>query len=330
MSSDKKIRVGVVGVGVLGRHHARLYKEVEGAEIVGIFDVCEENAKKVSEEFDIPVFDTIESLADACEALSIAVPATLHHKTAMPLLEKGKHLLIEKPLATTVAEAEAIVNLAKEKNLSLGVGQVERFNPAMEYLEKRCGKTRFIEAHRLANYPPPRPGQHRRGTEVGVVLDLMIHDIDLVLSMVEGKVERFDAVGIPVLSKTEDLASVRIKFENGSVANLTASRVSEHGTRRFRVFQTDAYISMDYSAHTGKILKKGKLGLKSKDVELDSKNALHVELQDFVNSVRKTEESGKVVEPKVSGQQGFKALKLAVAISEEIHRYNKYYGVEFA
>jgi predicted dehydrogenase len=248
----------------------------------------------------------------------------------MPLIEMNKHLLIEKPIASSIQEARAIVESAQARNLVIGVGHVERFNPAMDFLEKRAAKTRFIEAHRLAKYPPPRPGQHRRGTEVGVVLDLMIHDLDLILTMVDSEVEHFDAVGIPVLSKTEDIASVRIKFKNGSAANLTASRVSVEPQRRFRVFQDDSYISMDYANHSGMILKKNRIGLARKDVNLDEKNALAEELQNFISCVQQTKATGKVVAPKVSGEQGLKALELAVQITEEIERYNDHYGFNFA
>jgi len=262
--------------------------------------------------------------------LSIAVPATKHYDVAIGLLEAGKHLLIEKPLSVTIDEAEKIVALADEKGLVVGVGHVERFNPAMNYLEQHAGQTRYIEAERLAPYPPERPGQHRRGVEVGVVLDLMIHDLDLILSMVDSKVESFDAVGIPVLSKTEDIANARIKFENGAVANVKASRVSDTPNRVVRVFQTDAYISLDYADFKGSVVKKGKLALAKKEVELDSYNALAEELEDFIRAVNETTEKGEVVPTKVPGIQGLEAIKLAVAIQNEIEDYNKRYNVEFA
>jgi predicted dehydrogenase len=325
-----KVKVGVVGVGALGRHHARLYKLSKKAEVVGVFDVNEKTAKAVGDEFGLAVFKSPKALAQECDALSVAVPATKHHDTSMPLLKIGKHLLIEKPIAATVEEAREIVQVAEEMNLVLGVGHVERFNPAMDFLEKRSALTRFVEAHRLANYPPPRRGLHRRGTEVGVVLDLMIHDLDLILTMIDCEIEHFDAVGIPVLSKTEDIASVRIKFTNGSVANLTASRVSVEPMRRFRVFQTDCYISMDYAKHSGMIIKKKKLGMAKKDVNLNEKNALQDEIENFVSCVAKTRDTGKIVQPRVSGAQGLKALELAVKITEEIHAYNDRYEINFA
>jgi predicted dehydrogenase len=326
MSEGEKVKVGVVGVGALGRHHARLYKEIQDAGLVGVYDASPERAAEIAKEFSVPAFESAEALAEKCDALSVAVPATLHHKAAAPLLKMRRHVMMEKPLAAALDEAKEIVSLARSNNLVLGVGHVERFNPAMDYLEKFAANTRFIEAHRLAEYPPPRPGAHRRGTEVGVVLDLMIHDIDLALSMVNSEVERFDAVGVPVLSETEDIASVRIKFVNGGVANLTASRVSGESVRKFRVFQTDCYISMDYGKRTGLIVKKSQLGMARKSISLDEKNALKAELENFVSCVRTAKETGKITDPKVSGEQGLRALELALKITEEIKSYNERYG----
>ena len=328
MANDK-LKVGVIGVGALGRHHARLYNLSENAEVVGIFDTTAATARAVGEEFGLKVYDTWQKLASECDALSVAVPATFHHAMTIPLLEMKKHVLVEKPIAATVEEAEAMVKAAKENNVVLAVGHVERFNPAMDFLEKYKANTRFIEAHRLANYPPPRPGSYRRGTEVSVVLDLMIHDIDLVLTMVDSEVEHFDAVGIPVMGNTEDIVSVRIKFQNGSVANMTASRVSQEPMRRFRVFQEDCYLSMDYGKHSGVVLKRNRIGLARKDIALNEKNALAAELEDFIAAVKASQASGSVVSAKVSGEAGLKALKLATAIEKEVRDYNERYGFKF-
>lgn len=328
--ADGKLKVGVIGVGALGRHHARLYAESPNAEVVGIFDVQKETADKVGAEFNLKVFEKWEDLAAQCDALSVAVPANYHAQATIPLLEMGKHVLVEKPIASSIKDAELMVEAAKKNNVVFGVGHVERFNPAMDFLEKYHATTRFIEAHRLANYPPPRPGQHRRGTEVSVVLDLMIHDIDLVLTMVKADVERIDVVGIPVLSGTEDIVNARIKFVNGSCASLTASRVSQDPLRRFRVFQDDCYISMDYGKHFGMVLKRNRLGLARKDVDLDDKNALAAELEDFIAAVNKTRETGVVTPTKVPGDQGLRALRMAVAIEREARRYNEQYGFKFA
>lgn len=327
---SSKVKVGVIGVGVLGRHHARLYNLDDNAEVVGIYDVSAEGAAKVGDEFGLKVFDNYIDLAEKCDALSIAVPATMHYETSMPLLEMNKHLLLEKPIASEVIDGRKLVDMAKQRDLVLGVGHVERFNPAMDFLDRHSAETRFIEAHRLCQYPPARAGQHRRGTEVSVVLDLMIHDLDLILTMVDSEVERIDAVGIPVLSKTDDIANVRLKFKNGTAANITASRVSVDPQRRFRVFLDDCYISMDYANHEAMVLKKNRVGLSRKDISLNEKNALADELSDFVNCVRQTIDTGKVVDPKVSGEDGQKALELAVAISDEIKGYNSKYGFNFA
>ncbi len=328
--SSTKLKVGVVGVGALGRHHARLYKGIENAEIVGIFDVSEENAKKVGEEFDLEVYADMMALVDKCDAVSVAVPANYHHQVTIPILERGVHVLVEKPIAVTVKEAEDMVTAAEKNHLVLGVGHVERFNPAMDLLEKHAMETRFAEIHRMAQYPPARPGLPRRGTEVSVVLDLMIHDLDLMFTMFGSEIEHFDAVGIPVLSDTEDIASVRVKFKNGSVVNLTASRVSLDPVRKFRVFLPDSYVSMDYNKPSGIVVRKTKVGIAKKDIPMEGKNALEHELRNFVNAVIKTRETGKVVPAKVCGRQGLRALKLAIDISEEIQSYNKHYGIEFA
>lgn len=323
---SEKIKVGVVGVGALGRHHARLYNLSENADVVGVFDVNTENAQKVADEFGLKVYTDMGELAKDCEALSVAVPATYHMQTTIPLLEMGKHVLVEKPLAATAKEGKIMLESAKKNKVVFGVGHTERFNPAMDYLVKHKGNTCFIEVHRLAQYPPPRPGMHRRGTEVSVVHDLMIHDLDLILETVDSEIERFDAVGTAVLSETEDIVNVRLKFKNGACANVTASRISEEPQRRFRVFQDDAYISMDYSNNSGVVVKKNQLGLVRKNVNLDPKNALADELEDFIAAVKQTKATGKVVDPKVSGEDGLKALQLAEDIVTEIRRYNAQYA----
>ena len=325
--NKEKLKVGVIGVGVLGRFHTKLYKENPNVELVGVFDVSSAAAAKIAQEFGVKPFSSEAELAAQCDALTVAVPATNHYETAMPLIERGKHLLMEKPLAATVPQAKELVAAAEKHKIVFGVGHVERFNAAMDFLEKNRSNTLFIEAHRLAKYPPPRPGLHRRGTEVSVVLDLMIHDLDLVLTMVGSEVERFDAVGMPVLSRTEDIANVRLKFRNGAVANVTASRVSSEPMRKFRVFQTDSYISMDYAKSTGRIIRKSFLGVAVKKVNLCEKNALAAEIADFVDAVRKSKEGPVLYQPKVTGGQGLRALELAEAITREIDSYNKKYDL---
>ena len=329
MENPEKIKVGVIGVGALGRHHARLYAMNPGAEVVGIFDVQKETAQRVGAELDLKVFDSWQALAEECDALSVAVPATYHGSTTLPLLAMKKHILVEKPIAATVEESEQMVNAAKENAVVFGVGHVERFNPAMDYLESCHTTPRFIEVHRLAKFPPARPGLLPRGTEVSVILDLMIHDIDLVLSLVKSEVESIDVFGAPVLSATEDIVNARIKFVNGCCAALTASRVSQDPMRRFRVFQEDNCISMDLGNHCGTLLKRSGSDIVKENVELEEKNALAEELDNFLCAVRQTKATGIVADTKVSGVQGLKALQLAVAIEKEARRYNEQYGFKF-
>ncbi len=323
----EKLKVGVLGAGVLGRFHTKLYKANPKVELIGVYDVIPKAAQAIAKEFETKAFESMDELVAQCDALTVAVPATKHAETTIPLIEQGKHILVEKPIAATVEEARAMVAAAEKHGIVFGVGHVERFNPAMDFLEEHKTKTLFIEAHRLAKYPPPRPGQIRRGTEVSVVLDLMIHDLDLVLNMVGDEVERFDAVGVPILSNTEDIANVRLKFKNGAVANITASRVSAEPMRKFRVFQTDSYTSMDYSNATGYIYRKGFLGVGKKNLNLNEKNALADEIDNFVSAVIKSRETGVLTQPKVTGQQGLRALELAVDICNEIQSYNTQYGL---
>jgi predicted dehydrogenase len=313
-----KVRVGVIGVGALGRHHARLYGECEAAELVGIYDRNPDTAQKVATEFRIPVFDTPAALAAKAEALSVAVPTNLHHATVLPLLQQGRHVLVEKPIAASVVQARELVELAAARRLVLEVGHVERFNPVLECLQRVPGEPLFIEAHRLASYPPPRPGLPPRGTEVSVVLDLMIHDIDVVLSLVNSDIERIDSIGVPVLSPSEDIANARILFRNGCVANLTASRVSQERMRKIRVFKSVAYLSLDYQEQTGELAALTETGIQRMPVPVHEANALKAELNDFCRCVAELKRTGILPEPRVSGRQGLHALEVA----EEILRVN--------
>ncbi len=322
----EKLKVGVIGTGVLGRFHTKLYSENGKVELIGVYDSQRSAAEKVAQEFGTAVFESPDALADKCDALTIAVPATLHHAVAMPLIAKGKHILMEKPIASGIADAKEMTDAAEKAGIVFGVGHVERFNPAMLYLEQTGMKPVFIEAQRLAKYPPSRPGMTRRGTEVSVVLDLMIHDLDLVLTLIDSEVERFDAVGMPVLSGTEDIADVRLKFRNGAVAHLTASRVSPEPARKFLVYQSDSCASMDFSAKTGFLMRKGFFGVGKRVLNLDETNALADEINDFVSAVIASRQSGIVQETRIPGWQGLRALRLASAICDEIQNYNRTYG----
>lgn len=312
-----KVKVGVIGTGALGRHHARLYKECDNTEVVGIYDANPENLKRVADELELPAFEDLDRLVESVEALSVAVPTDLHYDVVIELLRKGKHVLVEKPITPDVEQAEKLVAEAAKRNLILQVGHVERFNPMMSYLQKKADNPRFIEAHRLASYPPPRPGMLPRGTEVGVVMDLMIHDIDLILSLTNSEVTHVDATGIAVLSKTEDIANARIKFANGCVANLTASRVSPEYMRKVRVFQSDTYFSLDYHNHTGEMYVKGDKGIGREEVPVNKHNALLKQLEDFIGSIYSTK-NGSPTAPQVTGENGLEALKVAAEITRQI------------
>ena len=233
----KKLRVGVVGVGHIGSNHARLYSEIANADFTAIYDVDVTRANSIAKKYGGTVAKSLEEFTVLVDAASVATPTNSHYEIARPLLEKGKHLLMEKPITENPRHATELAELAAGNQLILQVGHVERFNPVLSALEARLTHPRFIEAHRLASYP-------NRSTDIGVVLDLMIHDLEVILYLVRSPVQSIDAVGIPVLSKGEDIANARIRFESGCVANVTSSRISPERMRKIRVFQEDAYLSI--------------------------------------------------------------------------------------
>ncbi|GGB68272.1 oxidoreductase [Flavobacterium suaedae] len=233
------LKIGVLGAGHLGKIHLRLLNESEKYELVGFYDPDKKNADKVAKEFGYKKFDSIAALIDVVDVVDIVTPTLSHHDCAKQSIKKGKHVFLEKPIANTVAEAEEIIALAKEYNVKGQVGHVERFNPAFMATKDAINNPMFIETHRLAEFNP-------RGTDVPVVLDLMIHDIDVILSVVKSKVKNINASGVSVISETPDIANARLEFENGCVANLTSSRISLKNMRKSRFFQKDAYISVDF------------------------------------------------------------------------------------
>ncbi|MBN1672374.1 MAG: Gfo/Idh/MocA family oxidoreductase [Kiritimatiellae bacterium] len=309
---DQPIKVGVIGVGSLGAVHARIYAQLDAVELVGVYDVDRVRAEAVAAEYGTKAVDELDRLADEIEAASVAVPTDLHFEVAERLIGKGVHLLVEKPIADTTSRAEQMVRLAEERAVVLQVGHVERFNPVMTFLEGALSAPRFIEAHRLAPYPPPRAGLPPRGTEVSVVLDLMIHDLDVILHLVGAELQEFHAVGVPVLSPTEDIANVRLVFRNGCVANVTASRISPERLRKIRVFQADSYLSLDYMNQTGVVHRKAGGTITREQVPIEKGEPLALELANFVRCVRTRNE------PVVSGRHAADALRLAVAISRQI------------
>ncbi|MFO7871218.1 MAG: Gfo/Idh/MocA family oxidoreductase [Kiritimatiellia bacterium] len=309
---NQKLKVGVVGVGALGGHHARLYSKMESVRLAGVYDIDAERSKRTAREHGTEVFGSLEELAGAVEAASVAVPTDLHAEIAAFLMRKGVHLLVEKPIAATTAEAEAMVKLAREKNLILQVGHVERFNPVIKFLEGSVDRPRFVEAIRLGTFPAAQGGKAPRGTEVSVVLDLMIHDLDIILNLVGSRVSEIRAVGVSVLSSSEDIANVRLKFEGGTVANVTASRISQERMRKIRLFEKDMYVSLDYMKQAGKLCRKTADGITVDPVPMEKGEPLADELSSFVKCVLTRGE------PVVSGTHGSEALRLAVEICRNI------------
>jgi predicted dehydrogenase len=314
--SDSKVKGGVVGVGSLGQWHARIYSELPSAELVGVYDLNTARAEEIAARYKTRVFCDMSELASVIQAASIVVPADKHFEATALFLERGVHLLVEKPIATRTADAEQMVAAARARQLILQVGHVERFNPVMKALETILVHPRFIEAHRLAPYPPVRKGQLPRGTEVSVVLDLMIHDLEVILHLVRSPVREIHAVGVPVLSPSEDIANVRLSFENGCVANVTTSRISPESMRKIRVFQEDTYISLDYQNQSGELYRKLDGKIDRNRVPIEKGEALLNELASFVECVRTRGE------PMVSGRQAADALSLAVDICRHIREHS--------
>ncbi|MEM0967129.1 MAG: Gfo/Idh/MocA family oxidoreductase [Verrucomicrobiota bacterium] len=306
--TTNKLRVGVAGVGYLGRHHVRIYSELpEYCEIAGILEVDDEKAIEVTEQFRCPRFGSLDEMAAKCDAVSVVVPTDRHADVALPLLEGGCHLMVEKPICKSREEASAILAKAKEKNLIVQVGHVEQYNPVTSFLEEAVFKPQYITADRLAPFNP-------RGTEVGVVLDLMIHDIGVILQLVQSPVKKIEAVGVDVLSATEDIANARIVFENGCVANINTSRVSLKKVREIRVFQPESYLSLDFMNQKGHLLRKRDQGLVRDDIPIEPGEPLKLELESFLACVRDGSE------PKVSGVSGLQALKIALEVTEQIRQ----------
>lgn len=298
-----KLRAGVIGVGHLGQHHARLYATLPDVTLVGVMDQDQERGRTIAERFRARAFERVIDLLNEVDVVSVAVPTSAHYVVARACLEAGKHVLVEKPIAVASAEARELVELAKAKGCRLQVGHSERFNPIMQLMRPHIKRPAFIECHRLGSYS-------QRGTDVDVVLDLMIHDLDLVLSFNPGEVEEVRAAGVPVFSSTIDIANARIQFQSGCVANLTASRVSLNKMRRLRLFQRDGYISMDF--HT----RQGMIGRRSMDHNHNPRIAieefkghdgepLKLQLESFLHSIR----TGS--SPVVSGEDGAAALAVA-------------------
>ncbi|PYJ81664.1 MAG: oxidoreductase [Verrucomicrobia bacterium] len=301
----KKLRVGVVGVGHIGTNHARLYAEIPAADFTAVYDVDLARASTIVKKYRTAATRSLEEFAKLVDAASVSTPTNSHYEIALSLLQRGKHLLIEKPIAENPQHATELAELAARNQLILQVGHVERFNPVLSALEARLTHPRFIEAHRLSSYP-------NRSTDIGVVLDLMIHDLEIILHLVRSPVQNIDAVGVPVLSRGEDIANARIRFENGCVANVTSSRISPERMRKIRVFQEDAYLSLDYEKQSGEIYRREGGKIKRDKVPIEREEPLKQQLVSFIECAS----TGR--QPRVSGFQATAALELAVEITKRI------------
>jgi len=330
--SQASLRVGVIGTGSMGRNHARIFGELPESTLAAVLDERADVASEIAAKYQARAVTTLDEFADAVDAATIATPTVTHFSIAKQLLERGKHVLVEKPFVETPEQARELCELAQQKGLVLQVGHIERFNPVLSALESRLTHPRFIEATRLSPYPG-------RSLDVGVVLDVMIHDLEIILHLVKSPWVQVDAVGVAILSKREDIANVRIRFENGCVANITASRISQDKLRKIRVFQSNAYLSLDYQNQSGYLLRLARedekessligklLGVAAdativtefagkrivrEPVEVDKGEPLKRELADFVACAR----AG--VQPKVSGREATAALELALEITRQI------------
>jgi predicted dehydrogenase len=300
-----KLRAGVVGVGSMGWNHARIYRELENAGLAAVYDADTAAAEKAARKFGGRVATSLEDLIEHCDAVSVAAPTHLHHDIVMKLLGAGRHVLVEKPIAENPEQAAAMSDLARERGLVLQVGHIERFNPALDALEQRLNRPRFLEVTRLSPYPG-------RSLDIGVVLDVMIHDLDIILHLVKSPVTAIDAVGVAVLSQGEDIASVRLHFANGAVANVTASRISMKKMREIRLFQEDAYLSLNYGKQTAKMFRLKDGRIVRERVTIDKGEPLRRELHHFIECAR----AG--ARPKVGGDEAAAALELAVRITRQI------------
>ena len=307
------LRAGVIGVGHLGQHHARLYASLPGAQLVGVSDQSVERAQSIADRHGVRVFRTVDELLPHVDIVSVAVPTSGHYAVAKACLQAGKHVLVEKPIAVTPAEAQELVQLAKQKGCCFQVGHSERFNPIMTLMRPHIGRPVFIECHRLSSFS-------ERGTDVDVVLDLMIHDLDLVLSLNPGPIEEVRAAGVAVLSSSIDIANARIQFQSGCVANLTSSRVSTTKMRRLRLFQRDSYLSIDFQTRQGMISRRSVKAGEKPTVEVEQlqggdEEPLKLQLASFLHA------ASTGTRPVVSGEDGAAAVAVAHQVLQAIESF---------
>jgi predicted dehydrogenase len=318
----KTVKVGVVGVGSLGQHHARNYAEMPGCELVGVADVDRKAAIRVAGRHNCQAFFDYQTLMEQVDAVSIVVPTQYHYAIAKDFLNHDVDVLVEKPITSEVRQAVELIELARERKRIIQVGHIERFNAAIIHLNKILTQPGFIEAHRLGPYDP-------RVKDVGVVLDLMIHDIDIILQIVNSPIASIEAVGVPILSPREDIANARIRFENGCIANLTVSRVTPNKLRKIRIFQSDNYISLDYQKQSMEIYTRQSIEgaqegepqaqIVRKRIRVKKEEPLKTELEHFLECVRDG------ITPKVTGEHGHDALQIAVEITQQIEKSAGHY-----
>lgn len=318
------LKVGVFGVGHLGKFHLNNWKEIEGIKLVGFYDPDNENAFEITAKYGLKRYKEVATLINAVDIVDVVAPTTAHHELCKMAILKSKHVFVEKPLANTMNEAKEILKLAKEANIKFQVGHVERFNPAFLAVKENNLSPMFIEVHRLAQFNP-------RGTDVSVILDLMIHDIDIILSLVKSNVKNVFANGVNVLSDTPDIANVRIEFDNGCVANLTSSRISMKKMRKMRLFQKDSYTSIDFLDKKAEIIKykspedkdvftfdvetnHGKKTIAISAPAIRENNAIKMELQSFVDAIRNNKTTA------VTEIDGYRAMEVAHQILDKISR----------
>jgi len=299
------IRVGVVGVGHLGSIHAKMYSSLDSVKLAGVCDCNIERALEVGKRFRVASYSDYEELFDKVDAASIAVPTSLHYNIAKDFLRHGIHVLIEKPITKTLSEADELIEIADQNKLILQVGHIERFNSAVLALEPYINKPKFIECQRLGPF-------HSRVKDVGVVLDLMIHDIDIVLGLIQQDVVNIEAVGLSTISNYEDVANVRLTFQDGTIADITASRVTKDVVRKMRIFQEESYLSLDYVTQDVMLFEKTGEKITQKKIKIQKKNPLKKELKSFIERVH----TGK--RPIVSGVEGRRALAVALEIIKKI------------
>jgi len=306
------VKTGVVGVGYLGKFHAEKYAQLPEAELVGVADIDSGRAREIAARFQVPAYTDFHDLIGKADAVSIAVPTTFHHALAREFLRHGVDVLLEKPMTTTLAEADELIDIARANDRILQIGHLERYNAALMAIKDMLRQPLFIESHRIAPFK-------ERGIEVDVILDLMIHDIDIILSLVNAPVTRIDAVGVPVLTSRMDIANVRLQFATGCIANITASRISAKEMRKIRLFQHDAYLSIDFAGQEVDIFKKlpdadidGIPQITYENIDIKQGDSLAQEISAFLSAVRSRQK------PEVSGEAGRNALKVALEIIEQI------------